>query len=99
MNVKTILFPTDFSRSNEAALELAASLARDMNAKLIIVHVEEAPLAYGGEMYYGIPEPVTTDLGKMLSEVKPKDATVPFEHRMLMGDPADEIVELADSEN
>ena len=98
MNMKKILIPTDFSHTNEAALELAASLARDMQAKLLIVHVEEAPLAYGGEMYYGMPEPMTQDLGKMLAEVRPNDLTVPYEHHLLLGDPAVEIVQFADKE-
>ena len=49
MNAKRILFPTDFSSLGDSALELASSLARDMDAKLLIVHVEEPPSAYAGE--------------------------------------------------
>src|SRR4051812_5502248 len=99
MKMKKILFPTDFSHTNEAALELAASLARDTQATLLIVHVEETPLAYGGEMYYGMPEPASNDLGRMLAEVKPKDTSISLEHHLLLGDPATEIVQFADSQN
>ena len=62
MIAKKILFPTDFSHCGDAALIMATSLARDSGAKLLIVHVEEPPVAYGGgEMYYGIPDPATED--------------------------------------
>ena len=43
MKAKTILFPTDFSHTGDAALELATMLARDSGANLMIVHVEEPP--------------------------------------------------------
>src|SRR5688572_4584050 len=53
MNAPKILFPTDFSTSGETALALATELAKGRGAKLVIVHVEEPPMAYGGgEMYY-----------------------------------------------
>ncbi len=59
MHASKILFPTDFSTLSDAALKHATVLARDMGAKLLIVHVEEPPAAYGtGEMYYGIPIPI-----------------------------------------
>lgn len=100
MNAKKIVFPTDFSTSSDAALEHAAGLARDMGAQLLIVHVEEPPLAYGGgEMYYGVPEPDHSAVEKMLSKVKPRTADVKFEHHLLIGSPADEIVRFAEHEN
>lgn len=100
MKAKTILFPTDFSHTGDAALELATMLARDSGASLLIVHVEEPPLAYGGgELYYGIPEPATEDLRKMLADVKPSDPQVAYEHRLVTGDPASAMVKLAEDEN
>ena len=99
MKIKKILFPTDFSHASDAGLPLATSLARDAGATLVILHVEEPPLAYGGgELYYGIPEPNTEALQKMLAEVKPTDANVPYVHRMVTGDPATEIVRVAQEE-
>jgi nucleotide-binding universal stress UspA family protein len=74
-------------------------LARDAGATLLIVHVEEPPAAYGGgEMYYGMLEPDNSELWRMLHAVKPSDPSVPFEHRLLRGDPASEIVRLAEEE-
>jgi nucleotide-binding universal stress UspA family protein len=99
MNAKKIVFPTDFSTLSDSALAYATTLARDAGAKLLIVHVEEPPTAYGGgEMYYGIIEPDTEALDKMLHAVVPDDPAVPCEHRLLVGNPADEIVNLAHAE-
>ncbi|MGE0759903.1 MAG: universal stress protein [Pirellulaceae bacterium] len=99
MNVKKILFPTDFSHTGDAALEMATALARDSGATLIIAHVEESPNVYaGGEFYYGIPNPPTDELRRMLDEVKPTDPSVAYEHRLLTGDPAATIVRLAEEE-
>jgi nucleotide-binding universal stress UspA family protein len=96
---RKILFPTDFSHTGDAALDLATSLARERDATLLIVHVEEPPAAYGGgEMYYGMPDPATEDLKKMLSEILPSDAQVRHEHRLITGDPAVAIARLAEQE-
>ena len=100
MKAKKILFPTDFSTHSDAGMKHATSLARDTGAKLIIVHVEEPPTAYGGgEMYYGIPEPDTDALQRMLEAVVPTSPEVPYEHRLIIGDPATEIVRLANDEH
>ncbi len=100
MNAKKILFPTDFSTCSDAGLEQATALARDAEATLLIVHVEEPPAAYGaGEMYYGLSEPDQTAMLRMLHDVRPTDPTVRCEHRLLRGDPAEEIVNEADREH
>jgi nucleotide-binding universal stress UspA family protein len=99
MAQKTILFPTDFSLASDAALPHAEALAKQSNARLLIVHVEEPPLAYGGgELYYGLPEPSSERILKMLEDVKPADQKLPFAHRLTMGDPAGEIVRIAAEE-
>ncbi|MFN7811982.1 MAG: universal stress protein [Planctomycetia bacterium] len=99
MPANTIVFPTDFSTASDAALVHAAALARQSGSRLLIVHVEEPPLAYGGgELYYGLPEPSSERILKMLEDVKPADTAVPFTHRLTMGDPAAEIVRIATDE-
>jgi nucleotide-binding universal stress UspA family protein len=99
MAQKTILFPTDFSLASDAALPHAEALAKQAGARLLIVHVEEPPLAYGGgELYYGLPEPNSERILKMLDDVTPADPKLPFAHRLSMGDPAGEIVRLAGEE-
>ena len=39
MQIKTILFPTDFSQGARAAMDYALSLARDYRARLILLYV------------------------------------------------------------
>jgi nucleotide-binding universal stress UspA family protein len=100
MYAKKILFPTDFSHLSDNALQHATTLARETGATLLILHVEEPPIAYGGgEMYYGIPDPDQDEMRRMLNEIRPTDPSVHFEHRMVMGDPAGEIVKIADEEH
>lgn len=100
MHARKILFPTDFSHLSDAALNHATALARDTGAMLLIVHVEEPPMAYGGgEMYYGIPEPDQAEVRRMTEAVKPTDPSVKYEHRLVNGSPADEIVRLAEEEH
>ena len=94
-----ILVPTDFSTASDAALPHAEALAKQKSASLLILHVEETPLAYGGgELYYGLPEPTSERILAMLEQVRPSDPTVAFTHRLTMGDPAGEIVRIAAEE-
>jgi nucleotide-binding universal stress UspA family protein len=99
MNAKKILVPTDFSVAGETALDYATSLARDTGATLFIVHVEEPPVAYGAGEFYALPPvPDADELRAMLTGVVPSDRSVRYEHRLLLGDPAGEIVQLAADE-
>jgi nucleotide-binding universal stress UspA family protein len=99
MNAHKILFPTDFSTAGQAGLEMATSLAKGRGAKLLIAHVEEPPMAYGGgELYYGIEDPNREDLKRMLAEVLPTDPAVGYEHQLMIGSPATAIVHLAEKE-
>jgi nucleotide-binding universal stress UspA family protein len=41
--IRAILCPTDFSASADKAFDLACSLARDYDARLIVVHVARRP--------------------------------------------------------
>jgi nucleotide-binding universal stress UspA family protein len=100
MAAHKIVYPTDFSTAGKTALEMATSLARDRGAKLVIVHVEEPPLAYGGgELYYGVEEPDRAELEKMLQAVVPTDPAVGYEHRLAIGGPAEGILHVAEKEN
>ena len=100
MSVKKILFPTDFSPASEAVLRHATALARGNNAQVLILHVEEPPLAYGGgELFYGVGEINTDALQKMLEKIVPPDPAVPVTRRIVMGDPATEIPRIAKEEN
>jgi universal stress protein A len=99
MSQKTIICPTDFSLASDAALQYASRLAKNSGAKLLIVHVQEPPVLYGkGDYYYGVENPGQKSLAKMLSRLAATDCDVAFQHRLLSGNPAHEIVALAKRE-
>ncbi len=96
MQHKTILVATDFSPASESAVQYASVLARESGATLLIVHVEEFPLSYpGGEMYVVHPDAPNPVLRQMLEEVVPPGGNVRFEHHLLMGVAANELLRLA----
>ncbi len=103
--MKRILYATDYSEPSQYALHFATSLARDCQAKLLIVHVSDLECYPMGELVDREPGPSAEEL-KGLEAVVPDDASVPFEHRAICPPsssenvhPADEIVKLAEQEN
>lgn len=99
MKFKRIMFATDFSPASDTALKFATALARDSGALLLIAHVEEMPTPYiGGEMYFTQPDYPNPEIRKMLEAVVPTDPSVRFEHKLVMGVAADDIVRLSDAE-
>jgi len=98
MNVKKILFPTDFSPASEAAFGYATSLARATDATLLILHVEEPVVPYGaGEVL--MTDAPTEGARQKLETVVPNDRSVKVEHRLVLGSPADQIVRIAEDDN
>lgn len=96
MNWKKILVPTDFSHLSDQAVGIATALARESGGTVILLHVEEAPVAYGaGEMYYGIAEPDTEALRRMLQEIHLPEG-VAVERHLTAGEPAGAIVRFAE---
>jgi nucleotide-binding universal stress UspA family protein len=98
--IKVILHPTDFSPRSEQAFQLGCSLARDLGARLIVLHVLERPvIAYTGvAMAPPAPPPSEEErsaLGEQLRQVRSPDATVGVEHRLEAGDPATAILQVA----
>lgn len=99
MKATKILVPTDFSTGGQQALQTAVSLAREQQAELILVHVEEPPMAYGGgEFYYGLSEPNRDQLQRMLNEIQIDDSRVVVHRKLLVGAPAAAIVNFARDE-
>ncbi|MBL8797556.1 MAG: universal stress protein [Planctomycetia bacterium] len=93
---KTILHPTDFSERSALALRLAGALARDHGARLVILHVAVPPPAI---MMEGVAVPAAEidlkPLWAQLRKVKPADA-VPVDYQLVEGDPAAEVMRIAD---
>lgn len=98
MHAKKILFATDYSPASQYALTYAASLARDRAASLLIVHVSQLEQYPVGELFDEEPQSSEGETEE-LSAVTVPDPQIHCEHRLLHGDPADEIVKLARDEN
>lgn len=105
MKMNKILFATDYSEANKQALEFATSLARDTGASMLIAHVTDREQYPVGEPCDEQPEPDPAETHD-LKTVLPTDPQVPYEHRLVYGEPgsaeivkpADEIVKLAKQE-
>ncbi len=100
MYAKKILFPTDLSSLSNRPLELATILARDMKARLIILHIQEVAHAYGGgELLCELPDAVQEKVKELLNEIVPDDRKVEYEHQVATGEAAEEIVHCAKTQN
>ncbi|MCS7020836.1 MAG: universal stress protein [Gemmataceae bacterium] len=100
LQIRKILHPTDFSEPSQAAFDLACALARDYGARLLIVHVYPPPPVYAPDGI-AIPFPAEEPLAlqNRLAAIKPTDSRISYEHRLVEGDPAEKILELANSEH
>jgi nucleotide-binding universal stress UspA family protein len=98
LRIQTILHPTDFSRQSEFAFQLACSIASDYGARLIVVHVAEAPSVAAAEGVLMYPtdydlEPIRTQL----KQLRPQNSNVQVEHRLIEGTAAADILEVANA--
>src|SRR5437016_4438928 len=95
MPSQKILVAVDFSSVSAGALEFATRLTKNNGGKLLVAHVDERLPAYRmGPGYSGVVEPGLNDLVKRLVAVTPTEPGVEAEHRLLLGDPVRELVQL-----
>jgi nucleotide-binding universal stress UspA family protein len=100
LQMRTILYTTDFSDSARAAFPLAYSLARDHGARLIVLHVIPAGTADilnlaqlgAGETAKEYDDGTLHDLHRL----QPPDDRVPMEYKLAKGDPASSIIKIAE---
>lgn len=93
----TILHPTDFSEHSEFAFRLACALARDYNARLVLLHVIPPPMV----IYAGGPVPAETwpsveEVEKKLRQLEAHAHRVRVESQVMEGDPVDMILRAAE---
>lgn len=90
----TILHPTDFSASAQAAFPMACALARDQEAKLILLHVRPTPVVLVGEFGALPADPRETDQAVLakLHEMAPQNPRFAVEFLVRDGDVPEEIV-------
>jgi len=96
LSIQTILFPTDFSDHAEHAFPLACSLARDHQARIIVLHVYPPPPGPPGEaVAHGQHNTFQDELWNRLRLTQPSDPQIPVDHQMTEGQPAAEILRVA----
>jgi nucleotide-binding universal stress UspA family protein len=97
--LQIILHPTDFSERSSYAFRLACSLARDHGARVLVLHVVTSlgpeEISYGEAVSELQPEGHQRRLWAELRQVRSPDPAVPLEHQLVEGEPADEIVRVA----
>jgi nucleotide-binding universal stress UspA family protein len=94
--IHTILHPTDFSKQSEFAFQLACSLARDYGAELFVLHVVSPPVVVYGEGVLPVePESYQVELREKLHRLHAGEPEVRVLHRLVEGQPVDEILRLA----
>ena len=98
--ISTILYPTDFSKSSEVALDMARGLARGFGARLVALHVGAQPFSStGGAMSVPSPQPEEfgrDELADKLGKFVAGDSGVRCETQVVFGDAVAEIVQAAD---
>jgi nucleotide-binding universal stress UspA family protein len=92
INVKRILYPTDFSSYSTQAYFHAIALAESHGANLTILYVY-AP-GFGTPEVHG-EEADRQHWKNQLEQIRPLDPKIPVRHVFLEGDPAAEIVRFA----
>jgi nucleotide-binding universal stress UspA family protein len=103
MEIKKVLFATDFSEGSKNALPYAVDLAKHYNAKLYVAHVIQdmakttgwyVPHASLEEVYADLEKSARTELSKTFTEEMRgfKD----IEHIVMKGVPYEEIAKFAD---
>jgi universal stress protein A len=101
--IQTILHPTDFSESAKHALRLACCLARDQEARLVVLHVVPYTFPSVSSMMMPVPqiqaEESATDVQKELQDkmemMMPACKALPVEYRVEAGDVVERILAVA----
>lgn len=94
--VKSILVPTDFSETSDAALKYGIGLTQALGAQLFLLHVPgETGVNFEADFPIGQFENVARE--RLETLVSPQEAKqLRPEYAMRMGAPADEIIRYAD---
>jgi nucleotide-binding universal stress UspA family protein len=98
--VQTILHPSDFSERSDYSFRFASLLARDLGARLIVLHaIPPAPVAVQGELIAYVPpsEKCKEELWEKLHNLRAEDPKVQVEHFLEEGDPASIILHVAET--
>lgn len=98
--IKTILHATDFSERSAYAFRLACALARDYNARLVVVHAMPDPvIGYPEGIVLTQPEEFRAEARARLQQLRPSDPAISMERLLSNDDPVTAIVETAKGRN
>lgn len=97
--VKTILHPTDFSESAEAAFSVATVLARQHGARIIVLHVYPPPMTQGEAVDRRRDPSYEADLWHLLDRYSSPDPETRVEYKLVEGAAAEKIVSVAEEED
>lgn len=93
----TVLHPTDFSENSEFAFRMACALARDYNARLVLLHVMAPPMViYAGGPIPAEMWPSTDEVQEKLRKLEEQAHRVRVESQVMEGDPVDMILRAAE---
>ena len=94
--IRTILHPTDYSPSSDAAFAFACSLAREYFSEILLLHIVESEFVMPME---GVLAPFPTDdldpARQRLDRLFPLDQHVKVRREIAVGDAVEEIVRTA----
>lgn len=100
--MKTILCPTDFSKSSENAVKYAVEIARAFKSKIILMHAYETPVIYTDVTvssvqldYEFLKEAALKQLKKFYAKILEDVKNVQFELIIQQGLPSSRTVEIA----
>jgi nucleotide-binding universal stress UspA family protein len=93
--IRTILHPTDFSESAEAAFSVAGMLAKAHKARLIVLHVYPLPISRGEGVDY---PPDQAEMWRLLDRYYVPDPDVHVDDRLAEGSAPEEILRVAEEE-
>ncbi|MFP3869841.1 MAG: universal stress protein [Syntrophobacteria bacterium] len=106
VKIKRILFPLDFSECSYQVLPYALSLAEKYNAEIYLIYVARDLRYFSGfhvphTSISGFIKEVVDAGEKMMDRVCEEhlQSCPSFERRVVVGDPAEEIIKIAESEN
>ena len=97
---KTIVLALDGSEESRRAIPLAAEIARQNDARIVIAHVDEDILGKGGGPLVANEDQIQVEIRRKAEELSSEGIDTSVEVRdIMLGGPAHPIVEIADSVN
>ncbi len=104
--MKTIILPVDFSETTKVLLDYTINFAKDINARVLLIHIAPADIGFviGDMGYQYFPEVEDSEMKYELKELKNLEtqiiaAGIPTEHVLKQGTASDMILEHAKENN